>query len=66
MALTGSLLFTYLEPGRKAHGFLRVIKEVHEVGETLIPIFLALHLSGVLLDAFWGQKKWRTVIFLEK
>ena len=66
MALTGSLLFTFLEPGRKAHGLLWAIKEMHEIGETLIPIFLALHLTGVLLDALWGQKKWRRVLFLEK
>lgn len=66
MALTGSLLFTYLEPGRKAHGLLHVIKEAHEIGATLIPIFLALHLTGVLLDALWGQQKWRRVFFLEK
>jgi ABC-type uncharacterized transport system YnjBCD permease subunit len=39
---------------------------MHEVGNTLISIFLALHLTGVLLDAFWGRKKWRRVIFLEK
>ncbi|MEW6660316.1 MAG: cytochrome b/b6 domain-containing protein [Thermodesulfobacteriota bacterium] len=66
MALSGSLLFTYLEPGRRAHGLLWLIKEMHEVGKILIPIFLALHLTGVLLDAIWGQKKWRRVIFLEK
>jgi cytochrome b561 len=66
MALSGSLLYTYLEPGRKAHGFLRLIKEMHEIGEMLIPIFLALHLTGVLLDAIWGRQKWRRVIFLEK
>jgi hypothetical protein len=66
MALTGSLLFTYLHPGRRAHGLLYILKEMHEVGRILIPIFLALHLSGVLLDAIWGQKKWRRVIFLEK
>jgi len=66
MALTGSLLFTYLEPGRKAHGLLRVIKEMHEIGEILIPIFLALHLTGVLLDALWGRQKWRRVLFWER
>ncbi|OGP71904.1 MAG: hypothetical protein A2Z73_05290 [Deltaproteobacteria bacterium RBG_13_60_28] len=66
LALTGSLLFTFLEPGRKAHGLLHVIKEMHEIGGTLIPIFLALHLTGVLLDAIWGRKKWRRAFFLEK
>lgn len=66
MALSGSLLFSYLEPGRKAHGLLHVLKEMHEIGEILIPIFLGLHLTGVLLDAIWGRGKWRRVIFLEK
>jgi cytochrome b len=66
MALTGSLLFTYLQPGRKAHGLMHVLKEAHELGHSLIPIFLVLHLTGVLLDALWGRKKWRRVIFLEK
>ncbi|MHB8067963.1 MAG: cytochrome b/b6 domain-containing protein [Desulfobaccales bacterium] len=66
MALSGSLLFTYLEPGHKAHGLLHVIKEMHEVGKVLIPIFLGLHLTGVLLDAIWGRKKWRRVIFWER
>lgn len=66
MTLTGSLLFTYLHPGHKARGALHLLKELHEVGETLIPIFLGLHLLGVLLDALWGQKKWPRVFFLEK
>jgi cytochrome b len=66
MALTGGLLFVYLEPGRKAHGFLRVFKKMHEAGEILIPIFLALHLTGVLLDGLWGRHKWRRVIFWER
>ncbi|MFZ5453165.1 MAG: cytochrome b/b6 domain-containing protein [Thermodesulfobacteriota bacterium] len=66
MAFTGSLLFTYLHPGHKAHGVLYLLKEMHEIGKTLIPVFLALHLLGVLLDALWGRKKWRRVLFLEQ
>ncbi len=66
MAVTGGLLFTYLEPGRKAHGLLHMIKEMHEAGEILIPVFLGLHLTGVLLDALWGRGKWRRAFFLEK
>ena len=66
MAFTGSLLYTYLHPGHRVHGVLHFLKEIHQVGETLIPIFLAMHLSGVLLDALWGQGKWRRVVFLEK
>ena len=64
MALTGSLMFFYLEPGHRARGMLHLIKEVHEIGHWLIPIFLGLHLSGVLLDAWFGQGKWRKMFFL--
>jgi hypothetical protein len=45
---------------------LRLLKEMHEIGETLIPIFLALHLTGVLLDALWGQKKWREQLLRDR
>jgi len=65
MALTGSLMFFYLPPGQKARGLMHAIKEGHEWGETLIPIFIAVHLTGVLLDALFGQQKWRRTFFLE-
>jgi len=64
-ALTGSLMYLYLQPGRKARGVMHLLKETHEVGEWLIPVFLALHLSGVLLDALFGRQKWRKTFFLE-
>ena len=64
-ALTGSLMFLYLAPGHKARGLMHLVKETHEVGETLIPIFLGLHLTRVLLDALFGQQKWRRTFFLE-
>jgi len=65
MALTGSLMFFYLPPGQKARGLMHVVKEAHEAGETLIPIFLGVHLAGVLLDALFGQQKWRRTFFME-
>jgi cytochrome b len=64
-ALTGSLMYLYLQPGRNARGVMHLLKETHEVGEWLIPVFLALHLSGVLLDALFGRQKWRKTFFLE-
>jgi cytochrome b len=65
MALTGSLMFFFLPPGRKAGGLLHIIKEVHEVGWWLIGIFLALHLSGVLLHVLFRQLNWRRMFFLK-
>jgi cytochrome b len=49
MALTGSLLFFFLEPGIKASGALHLIEELHEVGEELIPVYLVLHVGAVIL-----------------
>ncbi|MBM4272842.1 MAG: cytochrome b/b6 domain-containing protein [Deltaproteobacteria bacterium] len=65
-ALTGSLLFNYLQPGAKARGVIHFIKEIHEIGNWLIPIFLGLHLTGTLLDAIWGEQKWRRMFFLQE
>lgn len=66
MTLTGSLMFFYLQPGHKARGVMYLVKEMHELGQWLIIIFLGLHLTGVLLDALFGQEKWRKMFFLEK
>jgi cytochrome b len=65
-ALTGTLLFYYLQPGAKTRGVIHVIKEIHEIGNWLIPIFLILHLAGTFLDAVWGEQKWRRMFFFEK
>ena len=64
MALTGSLIFLYLQPGQKAIGMLHFIMEIHEIGEGLIPVFLALHVGAVLLHALTGRHLWRKMIFL--
>lgn len=66
MALTGSLMFFYLQPGQKAGGLLHFIEEIHEIGEGLIPVFLALHAGAVLLHALAGRPKWRKVLFLKE
>ena len=66
MALKGSMLFFYLEPGVKAGGLLHFIMEIHEIGEGLIPVFLALHVEAVLLHALAGRHKWRKVLFLKE
>jgi cytochrome b len=65
-ALTGTLLFYYLQPGAKTRGVIHVLKEIHEIGNWLIPIFLILHVAGTILDAAWGEQKWRRMFFFEK
>jgi cytochrome b len=65
-ALTGTLLFYGLQPGAKARGVVHFVKEIHEIGNWLIPIFLILHLAGTFLDAVWGEQKWRRMFFFEK
>jgi cytochrome b len=66
MALTGSLMFFFLEPGREARGILHLIEEAHEIGETAIPLFLALHVGAVVMHALFGRHIWRRMLFLEK
>ena len=66
MALTGSLLFFYLEPGIKARGTIHFIKEIHEVGEVLLPLFFTVHGGAVILHAFMGRHYWRKMVFLKE
>ena len=51
MALTGGVLFFYLEPGTKASGVVHLVEELHEAGEGLIPVFLILHVGAVILHS---------------
>lgn len=65
MAATGFSLFLFLTPGQKAHGLVRLVKELHELGEWLVPIFLAGHLGAVGLHALAGDHRWRKIFFLK-
>jgi cytochrome b len=66
MAISGSLLFFLLEPGREAGASLEWLMELHEVGETLIPIYLAIHVAAVMIHALLGHDVWRRMFFLKK
>lgn len=66
MAVTGALMFFLLEPGGKAGGLVHDIKEVHEAGEILIPVYLSLHIGAVLLHSLTGRPVWQRVFFLKK
>jgi cytochrome b561 len=57
MALTGTGLFL-LGNGVESEAF-ELIEEMHEVGESLIPLYLALHVGAVLLHTLAGKPVWR-------
>jgi cytochrome b len=59
MAVTGALLFGWLEPGVRAAGWLRVVKELHEGGQAVLLTYLTLHVGAVAANAFAGRPLWR-------
>jgi cytochrome b len=65
MAATGALMFFFLGPGHKARGLMHLLKELHEAGLWLIPIFLGIHLGAVTLHTLAGNPVWRRAFFLE-
>lgn len=66
MAATGMLMFIFLQPGHKARGLMHLLKELHEAGLWLIPIFLGIHVGAVTLHALTGNPVWRRAFFLEQ
>ena len=63
MAVTGTGLFV-LGGGTESKAF-DLIEEVHEVGEALIPLYLALHVGAVLLHTLCGNPVWKKMFSLE-
>jgi len=57
MSLTGVALFM-LGSATDSKAF-EFIEEVHEVGETLIPLYLFLHVGAVALHMFCGRPIWK-------
>ena len=66
MALTGSVMFFFLEPGHRAGGLIHFIKEIHEVGETLVPAYFIVHIGAVIIHALYGRDIWRKMFFMKK
>jgi cytochrome b561 len=64
MTVTGLSMFLFLIPGQRAHGAMHLVKELHEFGEWLVPVFLAGHAGAVMLHALAGDHRWRTIFFL--
>ncbi|GLI38188.1 cytochrome b/b6 domain-containing protein [Geobacter hydrogenophilus] len=66
LALSGGFLFFTLVPGQKATGLIHAVKEVHETGQFLIPIFLSMHGGAVIVHALRGRHLWRKMLFLKE
>jgi cytochrome b561 len=57
MGATGTGLF--LLTGGPEGQILELVEEAHEVGEALIPLYLALHVGSVLVHSLAGRPIWR-------
>jgi cytochrome b561 len=59
MAVSGMLLWFYLEPGARAVGWMRTVKELHEGGQAVAIAYVALHAGAVLIHSLAGDPVWR-------
>ena len=57
MGLSGTVLFL-IGNGAETRLF-EAVEEMHEVGETLIPLYLALHVGSVVLHSVAGHPIWQ-------
>jgi cytochrome b561 len=57
MGVTGTGMF--LLSGSAERGIIEVLEEAHEVGEALIPLYLALHVGSVVVHSLAGRPIWR-------
>jgi cytochrome b len=64
MAVTGAVLFAYLQPGARASGWMRAVKELHEGGQVAVLAYLALHVGAVLAHGLAGRPVWRRMFAL--
>jgi cytochrome b len=63
MSTTGAVMLIFMEPGRNNTGVVHAVKEAHEIGIILIPLFLAMHVGAVVLHALRGNHIWRKMFF---
>lgn len=57
MSVTGTAL--YFLAGPTETSIFEFIEELHEVGESLIPLYLFLHIGAVILHTISGNAIWR-------
>lgn len=63
--LSGLALAAVIAPGGDLAGWPDTIKELHEIGNVLVPVFLVLHVGAAILHGLAGQQFWRKMLFLE-
>lgn len=57
MALTGAVLFVLGQDVETE--IVEIFEELHKVGESLIPLYLVMHIGAVLLHALGGNPIWK-------
>ena len=57
MALTGTGLFVL--GGAEESAMFEAIEEIHETGESLIPLYLGMHVGAVVLHTLAGNPIWK-------
>jgi len=66
LASEGVMSLFFLEPGQRAGGLIHFVEEIHEVGETLVPLYLVIHVGAVIIHALYGRDIWRKMFFMKK
>lgn len=61
LAASGALLFIGLEPGTRATGWIRAVKELHEAAEPVAIAYLALHVGAVVAHSVAGHPVWQRI-----
>ena len=63
LAASGALMYFFVEPGSKVRGVLHAMKEAHEVGEVLVPLYLSIHIGAVIAHSLTGNHVWKEIFF---
>ena len=63
MAVTGIVI--YALAGGPESLLSEAVEEVHEIGEGLIPLYLALHVGAVALHSLFGSPVWQRMFSLD-
>ena len=65
LGVIGLMNAVAITPGVKLTGWMREVKELHEIGDVLVPAYLILHVGGALLHSLTGRQVWKKMVFLE-
>jgi len=63
---TGLAFYLGQEPGRHAHGLMRLVKEAHEISLAILLTVVVMHVVAVWLHGVTGRQLWMRMFFLAK